>query len=247
MVDITRAKEMEVLVNIKEKMANLGNVAAGIAHEIRNPLSGINLFLNGIDENFDNPEAADDIRELIQGAQKASDKIATVIKRVIDFSRPGQLQLSLRDINIPVREAVELSRTTLRKKGIKIETNLNDDLPPIYIDPQPVEQVILNLLNNAAEAMKDLDRTKRIRVTTTKENDNLMISVSDSGTGIPEEIRAKIFDPFFTTSTNGSGIGLSLCQRIIIDHGGKIKVFSSKGRGTDFIIKLPIEKRKNSR
>ena len=247
MVDLTRMKELEQQVLIREKMASLGHVAAGIAHEIRNPLSGINVLLEGIRENFQDPESADDIMGLLDETQKASDKIAGVIRRVLDFSKPSPVKMQLGDINVPVQEAVQLTQVTLRKRGITLELDLATDLPQLYIDHQLIEQVVINLINNAATAVDALDGGKRIRVSSGREKEHLSVAVADTGLGIAETLKGKIFNPFFTTHSDGAGIGLSLCQRIANDHGGVIEVGPSVLGGAEFRLRLPLEKRRHPR
>ncbi len=247
MVDLTRMKELEQQVLIREKMASLGHVAAGIAHEIRNPLSGINVLLEGIRENFQDPESADDIMGLLNETQKASDKIAGVIRRVLDFSKPSPIKMQLGDINVPVQEAVQLTQVTLRKREIALDLDLATGLPDLYLDHQLIEQVVINLINNAATAVDARNDEKRIRVTSRRETEHLSVAVADSGLGISETLKGKIFNPFFTTRSDGSGIGLSLCQRIASDHGGVIEVGPSKLGGAEFRLRLPLEKRRHPR
>jgi PAS domain S-box-containing protein len=244
MIDVTKTKGLEKAIQLREKMASLGHVAAGMAHEIRNPLSGINLLLDIIKESLEPSENAQDIKGLVSQAQEAANKIESVIKRVLDFSRPNEPHLTLENINVPIKEAMELSRTVLRKSGINIQSSLDQNMPKLYIDVQLIEQLILNLINNAAEAMKNKKDQKILKISSAQENKDIVLKISDSGTGIPVEIRDKIFDPFFTTKSDGSGIGLSLCQRIIADHGGTIKVVCSKLGGAEFRIRIPIEKRR---
>ena len=239
MVDITRTRELEFMMLIREKMASLGQVAAGIAHEIRNPLSGINVFLESIKENFQDPESSGDVLELIEAAQDTSNKIEGVIKRVLDFSRPAELKLASTVINQAVDNAIKLTATSLRKVNIKIDSHLAADLPLVNVDLQLLEQALLNMITNAAEALKGIGEPGRIHLATQKAKDGVLITVKDSGPGIPPEIRNRIFDPFFTTKVDGSGIGLSLCQRIIADHGGTIVIASSELGGTQFTIHLP--------
>jgi signal transduction histidine kinase len=243
MVDISQTKELEFLVLIREKMASLGQVAAGIAHEIRNPLSGINVLLESIKENFQDPENSGDVLELIDAAQTASNKIEGVIKRVLDFSRPTELKLSLSDINVAVDDAIKLSAAKLRKDNVRIDSSLATDLPLVYADKPLLEQTIINMITNAAEALRSKEDQGRIHIATQAAPDAVFITIEDSGPGIPPAMRERIFDPFFTTKSDGSGIGLSLCQRIIVDHGGNIEVSSSDLGGTQFIIRLPREKR----
>jgi len=120
-------------------------------------------------------------------------------------------------------------------------------MPKCYGDAHLVEQVMLNLINNATQVINEKDDKKRIKVTSYFENKSLFISVADSGPGVPLKLRERIFDPFFTTHTDGSGIGLSLAQRIVADHGGTITVGTSEWDGAEFSIELPIEKRMGSR
>jgi PAS domain S-box-containing protein len=243
MVDLTRMKELEQQVLIREKMASLGHVAAGIAHEIRNPLSGINVLLEGIRENFEEPESAGEIRELLNATQQASDKIAAVIRRVLDFSKPSAARMEPININEPVQDAIELMQLTLRRSGIVIEQALTPQLPRCFGDPQLIEQVVINLINNAVNAMKDGTSDQKIGICSWQESRQLIISIADSGPGVATELQELIFTPFFTTRSSGSGIGLSLSQRIISDHGGRILVGTSQWGGADFKICLPLEKR----
>lgn len=248
MVDLTRIKELEQQVLIREKMASLGHVAAGIAHEIRNPLSGINVLLESIRENFADPDAAEDILQLLDETQKASDKIARVIRRVLDFSKPTAVKMALSRIAAPVEEAIQLTKVTLRKNGIALDQRLDPNLPRLYIDPQLIEQVVLNLINNAVAALSHQEGEKRILITNRREGEYLSICVADSGAGVSEPLKAKIFEPYFTTRSDGSGIGLSLCQRIANDHGGTIEVLRSDTLGgAEFRLRLPLEKRKHPR
>jgi PAS domain S-box-containing protein len=245
MVDLTRIKELEQQVLIREKMVSLGHVAASIAHEIRNPLSGINVLLEGIRENYTDPEAAADILQLLDETQKASDKIARVIRRVLDFSKPTAVKMILSRIQAPVEEAIQLTKVTLRKNGIVLTQGLVPNLPRLYIDPQLIEQVVLNLINNAVGAMTHQDGEKRILITNRREGDQLSICVADSGPGVRDDLKSKIFEPYFTTRSDGSGIGLSLCQRIANEHGGSIEVVRSELLGgAEFRLHLPLEKRK---
>ncbi len=242
MVDITQAKEFEHMIIIREKMASLGHVAAGMAHEIRNPLSGITLLLSALMERFKDKENPSEILGLIEEAQEAAYKIDSVIKRVGDFARPGPLQLACMDINDTIDAAAKLSGMSLKKAGILLEKQLAENLPEVFIDCHLLEQVLLNLFVNAIEILKDKSGIKKIRVISSSDDEYVHIKVSDSGPGVPDEIKRKIFDPFFTTKKNGSGIGLSICQRIITDHGGGLEISDSAGGGAEFCIRIPKER-----
>ena len=240
MVDMTRAKELEHLLAIQDKMASLGRVAAGIAHEIRNPLSGINIYLNTLKKLHHKDGSEEKVEQILQQIQSASQKIESVIRRVMDFAKPGEPRLDWVDLNQPLGEAIDLCAVTMRKAGISLDSALDKDLPLCRVDASLIEEMILNILNNAAEAMHTMETGKRILVTSTLEGQKIILTISDSGPGIAPEIKGKIFDPYFTTKSDGTGIGLSLCQRIVMDHGGSLTVADSKLGGTEFRIELPI-------
>jgi PAS domain S-box-containing protein len=240
MMDITPAKEMERMMRTQDKMSSLGRVAAGIAHEIRNPLSGINIYIDALEKLLRKPGEEEKIDKIIAQLKSASNKIENVIRRVYDFARPTEPCFVLADINQPVREAIELAATILRKKGVRVDTDLEADLPPCRLDGQLMEQVLLNLITNAAETLSADPQKTRIGIKTRRHANCLQICVEDSGPGIPEEIREKIFDPFYTTKHGSSGIGLSISQRIVQDHGGSLTVGAGKWGGAAFTIELPL-------
>ena len=242
MMDITTTKELEHLLRIQDKMSSLGRVTAGIAHEIRNPLSGINIYLNTLEKIYDRKEDLHKVREIFNHLQSASAKIEAVIKRVMDFSKPGTPNFLMGSINQPIEEAVSLSSVTMRKTGIKIKKDLDETLPDCHLDHQLMEQVILNLMNNAAESMKNMDGEKIIAISSSLKNDRIIINISDSGPGVPDEIKGKIFDPFYSTKNNSTGIGLSLCYRIISDHGGVLRLSNGRLGGAKFTIELPVKR-----
>jgi len=251
MMDISRAKELEKLIIIKDKMASLGRVAAGIAHEIRNPLTGINSYLFSLEDicSAETIQSADIdmIKQITSRIQMAANKIETVVKRVLDFSKPSTPKMVKIDINTSLKEVIALSVATLKKDNMVLEESLEEKLPQCYGDAHLIGQVVLNLINNAANAMRNVTNEKRIRITSYKKQDTVNISVADSGPGVPLDLREKIFDPFFTTDADGSGIGLSISQRIVADHDGSIHVGTSILGGADFNVEIPIEKRINPR
>ncbi|MFZ0243900.1 MAG: response regulator [Desulfobacterales bacterium] len=247
LMDITRSQELEHFLRVKSKMISLGRVAAGIAHEIRNPLTGINSYLFSLAdllkaEELD-AETVAMMKKIVDQVQGASNKIESVIKRVLDFSRPGVPSMALVSMNGPLQEALTLSAVSLRKKGIEVVIDLDPNLPLSYGDVNLIEQVVLNLIDNAVKSMEKKAAQKRLILRSYAADNNICLSVSDTGGGIPIGIREKIFDPFFTTETDGSGIGLAISLRIINDHRGAITVESNESGGARFTIELPIEKR----
>lgn len=240
MIDMTKAKELEHLLNVQDKMASLGRVAAGMAHEIRNPLSGINIYLNTLKKLYHKKGSEDKVKQILGQIQSASHKIESVIRRVMDFAKPGEPKLVTMDLNRPIGEAINLSAVTLRKSGVVLEKALAENLPPCQADPNLIEEMVLNLLNNAAEAMKAMAEGKKIVVSSFAEGDYIVLTVSDSGPGIAPDIRHKVFDPYFTTKSDGTGIGLSISHRIVTDHGGSLTIADSELGGAEFRVKIPI-------
>lgn len=240
-LDVTRAKELEHLLRTEDKMASLGRIASGIAHEIRNPLSGINIYLSNLEKIIDRGESEgqEKMKDIIGQLQSASNRIESVIKRVMDFSRPSEPRLARSDMNRLIEGAIDLSMATLRKRGVALDTVLAGDMCSCDVDPNLMGQVILNLLTNAAEAMKGMSEGKRIRVASFQNGDRIIIKVSDAGPGIPRHLRKKIFDPFYTTKSGNTGIGLNLCSRIVKDHGGSLGISDSELGGAEFRIEIP--------
>jgi PAS domain S-box-containing protein len=238
-LDLTKAKELEHLLRIQDKMASLGRVAAGLAHEIRNPLSGINMYLSALEDLLSEPDRAREARAIVERIQNASGKIETVIKRVLDFAKPGAPRLGWVNVNHVMEEALELSAVTLRKAGITLERALDPRLPLCYADAQLLGQVVMNLITNAAQALREHQGDRLLLVGTALGREYLTLTVADSGPGVPVELREKIFDPFFSIKREGFGIGLSLSHRIVTDHGGSLRVGPSKWGGAEFTVEIP--------
>jgi PAS domain S-box-containing protein len=241
MMNMTETKELENLLVIQDKMASLGRVAAGIAHEIRNPLSGINIYLNTLKKLHNKKGSEEKVRQIFRQIQSASHKIESVIRRVMDFAKPGEPKLAPVDLNQPLKDAINLSAVTMRKSGITIESRLAEDLPLCEADSALIEEMALNILNNAAEAMKTMETGKKIVVTSNLKGEDIVLTFSDSGPGVAPAVKDKIFDPYFTTKSDGTGIGLSLSHRIVTDHSGSLTVTDSDLGGAEFRIKIPIK------
>lgn len=243
MVDIGQSKELERLIRVQDKMSSLGRVAAGIAHEIRNPLSGLNIYLDTLEKIYRQPEQAERAGEIFRQLRVASGKIEAVIRRVIDFARPGQPNFKEDDLNRPVEAALGLVAAFLRRAGVKVEQSLAPALPPVALDAHLIEQVLVNLLTNSAEAMQGQEGPRLIRVGSRRAGDWVEAWVEDNGPGVEAAVRDKIFDPFFTTKPDGTGIGLNISHRIINDHRGELRVAESPLGGARFSISLPVAKK----
>lgn len=245
LVDITRVKDLEQSIATREKLATLGQLAAGIAHEIRNPLSGINVNISVLQHQCSQfegvgPEDEAQIGATVGKIRTASERIASVIRRVMEFSKPAPPKLGLVDVNAIVDEAIQLSAASLRGQGIELLKALAPDLPMCHADSRLLEQVMLNLVTNAIQAMENAEGRKLLEVTSFREGESVVVMVADSGPGVPVNIRDKIFDPLYTTRRDGHGIGLSFSHRVITDHGGSLGVSSSRWGGAEFRIRIPL-------
>ena len=224
-----------------EKLASLGKLAAGVAHEINNPLTGVLTNASLLLEDF---EETDPRKEDVQVIVSETIRCREIVKRLLDFSRQTKPQKKQTDVNLLIDNIVLLVRNQTSFRNIVIEKTLDEKLPQIMADPDQVQQVFINLILNAADAMqkggKLILETKVIPI-----KDFIEIRIIDSGVGIPEELRTRIFDPFFTTKENGTGLGLALSYGIVEQHGGTINVESKIGKGTTFIIHLPIISQEN--
>jgi PAS domain S-box-containing protein len=245
MLDVTRTRELERIALVQEKMVALGHVAAGIAHEIRNPLSGINIFLSSLEQILlqsvsVKAEEKDQAEECLRHLKTASAKISSVVQRVMSFSRPIPPTFEMANVNQSIEEAVAISTVTLRTHGVELTKTLHVDMPKCYVDPRLLEQVILNLITNADQAMNGRKGPRRLEIRSFRDGDGIVIKVSDSGPGVPPHLREQIFDPYFTTRSDGTGIGLSFSNRVVAAHGGAISVGESSLGGAEFRIRLPL-------
>ncbi|KKO21087.1 MAG: PAS domain S-box protein [Candidatus Brocadia sp.] len=237
--DITERKRMEEQVRRSEKLASMGELAAAIAHEIRNPLGAICNSVGILDSHLKLTGQDKHLLEMIVGQSERLDRI---ISAFLAFAHPGDPSFSLHDVREVIKNTLFLLEQDSRfTEQIELKEIYESVLPKVYIDPDLIHQVLWNLLINSLEAMP---AGGQIRVMARKANvflrDAVEIVISDTGIGIPVHELDKIFEPFYTTKTEGTGLGLSVVQRIIDDHGGTIYAKSKKDKGTTFYIKLPV-------
>lgn len=230
-------EERELRLIRSERLAAIGKIAAQITHEVRNPLSSIGLNAELILEEVEQQpgEARDLVRAIIQEV----DRLTEITEHYLRLTRRPRPKLEREDMNALVSSLLLFVREDLAKRGITVEAQLDDLLPPALVDEAQLRQALLNLIRNAAEAMQG---GGRLNVTTGRSPDPerpVEVVIRDTGEGIPEEVRAKIFDPFFSTKAGGTGLGLALTQQIIVEHGGLIDLDSAPGRGTCFALRLP--------
>jgi signal transduction histidine kinase len=238
-----RYRRMEDEVFRKNRLVELGTIAAGVAHEIRNPLASIKTFAQLMPERMDDPEFKNEFSKLVL---KDVDRITKVIESMLAFARPAQVSIKEQPANDLVEEAVLLVQSRLKAKRIELTRAFHGN-PVIKVDKHQILQVLVNLLSNAADALPEQGK---IRVATGVNQLDIggggngnrgfaVIEVSDNGPGIPASVRNRLFDPFFTTKKEGTGLGLSISQKIVRDHGGSITVSSVEGKGTSFQVSLP--------
>jgi len=219
-----------------EHLATLGELAAGLAHEIRNPLAGI----AGVVDVMSKELPADGPSRAIMGdVQKEVLHIQDILNDLLSYARPRPPDFHPSDLNATVEQAVILARQQVLTKPIQIQFKPNPSLPKVDHDPTLIQQVVLNLLINAIQAIA---KEGNIDVRLVKEQDCAVIHVDDTGRGIPAEALPKILKPFFTTRSEGTGLGLSLANSIVQSHGGRIEVASVLQKGTQFKVWLPIER-----
>ncbi len=217
-----------------EHFATLGELATGLAHEIRNPLAGIAGVIEIVSRDLPPNSPA---RSVIKDAKEEALQINRILTELLDTARPKPPQFRVSDVCSTAEHAVMFARQQAITKRIMIELDVAGPIPPVDHDPNQINQVLLNLLLNAIQSM---DKPGTIRVLLETDEDTVLITVADEGKGIAPENLPNIFRPFFTTKGHGTGLGLSLARRTVESHGGQIDVTSEVGKGSRFEIRLPI-------
>jgi len=233
---IKKLQEKQSQLVEAEKLASIGKLAAGIAHEINNPLTSVLTFSNLMLEQCPPEDPRHDKLKLMA---RETDRARTIVRQLLNFGRESVIKPVKININQPVTEIAESLVAQEAFKGIDLSLKLADGLPEVYADPAQIGQVVLNLLLNAIHAVTP---PGRIDVVTRLGDKNIEILFADTGRGIPEENLHKIFDPFFSTkaASKGTGLGLAVSYGIVKKHGGDISVSSTVGKGTTFTVRLPI-------
>jgi len=237
--DITMRRQAEQKALVNAKLASVGELVAGVAHEVNNPLTGIIGYAQLLAERQDVPQ---NVKEDLQKIYEESQRTVRIVQNLLRFARQYKPEKSLVNINELLERTLELEAYKLRTSNIGLSTKLAANPPLILADYNQIQQVILNIVTNAEQSIADIRRKGKITLTTVVIADYVRISISDNGPGISPANMIKIFDPFFTTKSEsgGSGLGLSVCHGIITEHGGNIYAESTLGKGTTFIIELPI-------
>ncbi|HUS33700.1 MAG TPA: ATP-binding protein [Kofleriaceae bacterium] len=231
--DLTELKRLEQHARRTERMATVGQLAAGVAHEIRNPMASIS---GSIELLRSSPQASEDDKTLMTIVQREVQRLNVLIGDLLDYANPRAKQTVDFDLASLVDETVQVARGDQNFSDIELTAHVDAPLP-VHADPAKLRQVVWNLVRNAADAASS--GGKHVRVTASKVADGARITVEDDGTGIPESLVGRIFDPFVTTKQKGTGLGLATCHAIVTEHGGRIDVETEVGKGTKMIVTIP--------
>lgn len=247
--NMTLIRELEERQRPTDHLNNMGEVAMGMAHEIRNPLGGIRGSAQLLREEIKNKAH----REYLDIVVSEVDRIDRMVKRMMDLTRPVDLKLKSTNIHKVLEEILVLEKDTLTRKNGRFEQIYDPSLPLIEADEDPLKQVFLNLIKNAIEASRTGGRIQVITrvssgyavrsASSRTPQQNIVVEIIDSGEGMDEENQKKLFTPFYTTKKKGSGLGLPISLKIVKDHHGKIKITSEKGLGTTVQVFLPIKQK----
>ncbi|MBW1674941.1 MAG: ATP-binding protein [Deltaproteobacteria bacterium] len=234
-LSITQAELIQAV-----KIRALGDLVTGVAHEINNPLMASDTFLHLLENETGNgPETKKRIKLL----KECNLRIQNIVKKLKEFSRQSKFEFTAMDINDAALSVLEITRQQLLNQGIEVELGLSENLPHVLGDKNQIEQVLLNIISNARDAMEGCSKkVLSIQTDLDKKGKQVEIRLSDTGIGMTTEEIEQIFNPFFTTkdSDKGIGLGLSISYRIIDAHQGKIEVNSELNKGTTFIVTLPV-------
>ncbi|HYA12395.1 MAG TPA: ATP-binding protein, partial [Thermodesulfovibrionales bacterium] len=232
----------EEVILQSRKLASLGILTAGVAHELVNPLNNISMISQNFVELYDQLNNESRI-ELMNKVAEETKRIEEIVKNLLDFSKPKEANLKEADINDNIRRSLKFMQNTLHISNIETKLVLSSDIPPVFIDENQIQQVLVNLILNAVQAMSPGGRLF-IETRSGPGKDTVEIDVRDTGKGIPKEFLPYIFDPFFSTKgVRGTGLGMWVSYGIIKNHKGNIKVESTFGVGTIVTIELPVHKK----
>jgi len=223
---------MEQRLLQSERLATIGRFASQIAHEIRNPLSSISLNVELLEDEL--KESNGEARSLIRSVLKELDRLNDIVSEYLQFSRFPKPNLKRGHVDGVI---VELVQTFKAPPAVRIEVDLMDSSPEVWLDERLLRQVLENLVRNGAEA---IDGDGVVRIETDVVDRFFVIRVQDTGTGIAPEIQPKLFEPFFTTKAHGTGLGLATSQQILFEHNGHLVVESQPGKGSTFTLLLPL-------
>ena len=221
-----------------EKLSALGRMAAGIAHEINNPLAGILLFSTNL---FKKAPKEGPFKEGLEIIIQETLRCKTIIQELLEFSRPSEPRTALVNVNLLVEKALHILENEFRLRHIRLDKHLSKGVPDLFLDGNQIEQMFVNLLLNAMQAIEE-NGTVTIWSYVSPDRKCVKIDISDTGCGIPPEHMSRIFEPFFSTKSKGTGLGLAVTYGIVQKHGGHIYASSQPGQGTQFTVEFPVSR-----
>jgi two-component system sensor histidine kinase HydH len=234
--DLTEIQDLKKEIELSQRLASVGKLAAGVAHEIRNPLSSIKGFATFFSEKLgDIPEYKSTADIMIHEVER----VDRVITDLLEFARPLEVKKKSVPIKTVLQHSLKLIESKAQAKNIRINTKFSTEIKQAQIDQDRIQQVLLNLYLNSIEAMEE-GGTLQVDLSVAENQQALVISISDDGLGIKKEDLVHIFDPYFTTKQTGTGLGLAIVHKIIESHNGELKVVSEVGKGTRITITLPL-------
>jgi len=267
LADLTKMRRLEQELRQRERLSLVGQLSAGVAHEVRNPLAGISSSAQVLLGRF---EPRDERTRFVKAILDEVGRLDRIVSQLLQFARPGEPRLRKGSLAETVRHLLETSGPWLTESGVEVETVLAPRVPESWFDPDLVHQVLLNLVANAVQAMpkggrlrievRPLTRRGLARGSGRRREDVragkagripplrvVQVRIGDTGEGIAKEHLSRLFDPFFTTKPSGTGLGLSICQSIVQEHGGSIHVASRLEHGTTVLVELPVDRRQGER
>ncbi len=238
MTDITDAALLQAKLAHSEKMATIGRLVSGVAHEVNNPLAAILGFTDLLLENPEVPGSArEDLQIILQETQRTKD----IVQDLLSFARQRPVQREPVQVNSVLRQTIKLRSYDFASHGVEVVEDFEETLSAALGDSQQLQQVFLNILNNAYDAVQDAGQRGRIKIHTRRQAEMIEVAITDNGTGISDPQR--IFDPFYTTKQvgKGTGLGLSICYGIVRAHGGEIQCWNNEaGAGSTFVVRIPV-------
>lgn len=233
--ELKTSNEQLVQMKRQEKFAATGRIARQIAHEVRNPLTNINLATSQLREEL--PDLNEDNKYMFEIINRNSERINQLISDLLTSTKFAELHFERRSINEVILETIELSKDRAELKNVKIVKKLDDTIPPLDLDSEKMKIALLNLIVNAIEAMEDIPQPE-LQITTKKKMNKVLILIKDNGKGMDATMIERVFEPYFTNKQKGNGLGLTNTQNIILNHKGQINVSSTPEKGTEFSIIL---------
>ena len=240
--DITFFNRFKEECRKNESLAQMTTMAAGVAHEIKNPLASISIYLQLMEKMMEKKGSmtCDEARKYLDVVEEEVERINRIAVDFLFAVKPMKVNLTACNMNDIVQKTVNVAGPELKEKGIRLGMHRATSLPKVFADPALMEQSLLNLVKNAMQAMPEDRKDPRVTISTYIESDMVKLSVQDNGCGMTEDQMSKIFEPYYTTKSSGTGLGLTVLFKIMKQHGGDVTVHSTYGEGSEFILQVPV-------